>query len=97
MRYEALSAWCPECETGFALPINSSENPTSWKYPTCDTIYPLDASILRSPINLYLEDELPEEVRTRVQSIGTTVDFINQNFIFILAVILALIFIILSR
>lgn len=65
---EALSAWCPKCQTGFALPINSSEKPSAWDCPTCNTKYPLDASVLESPINLYLEEELPKDVRARVLS-----------------------------
>ena len=64
--HEALSAWCPKCQTGFALPIKSSDKPSLWECPTCNTKYPLADSVLKSPINLYLEEDLPEDVRTRV-------------------------------
>ncbi|MBT3322743.1 MAG: hypothetical protein HN392_10715 [Anaerolineae bacterium] len=64
--HEALSAWCSKCQTGFALPIKSSEQPSFWTCPTCNTKYPLSDSVLKAPINLYLEEDLPEDVRARI-------------------------------
>jgi hypothetical protein len=64
--WEALSVWCPKCEAGFALPNEVGERPLSWSCPVCYTEYTLPPAVYEQTVSLYLEEDLPENVRARV-------------------------------
>jgi hypothetical protein len=63
---EVISVWCPECEAGFALPIKKGSRQTDWDCPICHKHYFFPEAAYKQPVKLYLESDLPEDVRMRV-------------------------------
>lgn len=64
--HEIISAWCPKCEIGYALPNKSGEQPSEWTCDDCMSVYPLPHSVYSKAVDLYIEDEMPLDVRKRV-------------------------------
>lgn len=64
--YEILSTHCDDCTMGFAIPNQPGNRPQTWTCDGCGKVYNMDMSIYEQPIDLHIESELPEEVRSRI-------------------------------
>jgi hypothetical protein len=63
--WETSQVWCPKCGMGGDF-INErvKDRPESWVCPDCKTEYTLPKAFYQKPIHLYLEDELPVNIRS---------------------------------
>lgn len=64
--YEIISAHCEDCAMGFALPNPPGERPQTWTCDGCGKEYNMKMSIFENPIDLYIDEDLPEEIRQQV-------------------------------
>jgi hypothetical protein len=63
---EMSQEWCPKCgQRGDFIKIVETR-PSSWNCPKCKTRYFLPPFFYENVVHLYLEDELPQDVRLRV-------------------------------
>ena len=64
--YICFSAWCETCRMGFTLPVENIKTSKSWNCPNCNKNTPVSQTVFQNPIDLFTEDELPEDVCEKV-------------------------------
>ncbi len=68
---EFSEVWCPKCGMGGDFVENIQARPNSWICPRCKTQYQLPASFYEQPVRSYLEEQLPPDMRLRVNPTKT--------------------------
>ena len=65
--WETSHVSCPKCQMGGEFVRNISERPSSWICPSCQTQYPISSAVYENPTRLYVEKELPFDIRQRIE------------------------------
>lgn len=94
--WEATQLWCPKCGMGGDYIRNLENRPASWVCPSCKTRYRLPDNYYEEPVPLYIDEDLPENIKVKVHSIQsqpfiklTKKPFPGLIFLFFLIVSLA--------
>ena len=95
-RSETSHVWCPKCGMGGGfIKELLKERPRSWVCSDCKTEYILPPLFYEEPIHLYLEDELPDNIRKRVDYPDKGIPFARPPFpIFVPTFLIILVYII---
>ncbi len=70
--WETSYVCCPKCQMGGEFVRNVSKRPVSWTCPSCKMKYTISSTMYENPIRLYVEKDLPTEIRRRIVSTSSS-------------------------